>query len=76
MSYITFDVSETQSDKAKKWIDHHDKEKHIKAGGKYRYTGASGGAYSWKFTPTTIGLVISMECSCGDQIDLTDYNDW
>lgn len=38
--------------------------------------GASGGAITYCFTPTTIGLVTKVRCACGTEGDLTDYNDW
>jgi hypothetical protein len=40
-------------------------------------TGASGGRFTYLFTPTSLGLVIKVKCNlCGDEIDLTEYNEW
>lgn len=41
------------------------------------YYGCSGGAYTYMFTPTSIGLVVKVQNGLtGDIIDLTDYEDW
>ena len=41
------------------------------------YYGACGGAYTYSFTPISIGLVTKVKNECtGDVIDLTDYEDW
>lgn len=39
-------------------------------------TGAIGGATTIQFTNTNLGQVQKGVCACGDEIDLTDYNDW
>ena len=31
---------------------------------------------SYIFTPTARGLVIKIRCSCGDEEDITDYDEW
>ena len=37
--------------------------------------GAIGGTLTYSFTPTTIGTIVKVECACGGNADLTDY-DW
>jgi hypothetical protein len=40
-------------------------------------TGASGGRFTYSFTPTSLRVVIKVKCNlCGDEIDLTEYEDW
>jgi len=39
-------------------------------------TGASGGTYTYSFTPTTLGTVIHLSCACGKKEDVTDYRMW
>ena len=39
-------------------------------------TGASGGAISYQFTPTTLGTVVKVRCECGQEEDITDYRAW
>ena len=42
-----------------------------------RYLGAIGGTYTFSFTPTTLGTVIVVKNnSNGEEIDLTEYEDW
>ena len=38
--------------------------------------GAIGGAITYHFTPTGIGVVVKLSCACGKEKDLTDYNSW
>lgn len=38
--------------------------------------GANGGAITYTFTPTMIGLVIKVKCACGAEEDVTDYDEW
>lgn len=40
------------------------------------YVGAIGGALTYKFTPTTLGLTTVVECVCGEEINLTDFGEW
>lgn len=41
---------------------------------KERYCGAVGGFYSFVFTPTGIGIVVSVKTALGDEKDITDYS--
>jgi hypothetical protein len=54
----------------------HDAEKHIPPGKTFRYSGAIGGAYTWEFTGTSLGEVVHVRCSCGEVIDVSDYDSW
>ena len=36
----------------------------------------NGGAISYSFTPTHRGLVIKVQCGCGAEADVTDYDEW
>lgn len=57
------------------WRDEHDK-KHIDPTRGFRYSGAIGGAYTWETTGTSIGQVTVVRCSCGEAIDVSDYDSW
>lgn len=75
-----FYMSKEQNEACAKWQNDHDKSKHMnseksKAAG-HRYSGAIGGAYTWSFTPTSVGTVTMLKCSCGEGIDVSDYDDW
>lgn len=70
-----FFLYKEQRDKALEWMNNHDMEKHTINGVK-RYTGAIGGAYTWQFTGTSLGVVSSLHCSCGEKVDVSDYECW
>jgi len=36
------------------------------------YIGAIGGAYTFEFTPTGIGMVVTVKCADGTELDLTE----
>jgi hypothetical protein len=38
--------------------------------------GAIGGMFTFSFTPTTIGTIVTVKHSSGAEIDLTDYDLW
>lgn len=38
--------------------------------------GAIGGRISFHFTPTSLGMIMTVSCMCGDERDLTEYDDW
>lgn len=71
-----FYLSKQQRDAASGWVKKHDVERHIRPGKKFRYSGAIGGAYTWRFTATSIGNVTTLECSCGERLDVSDYGSW
>ena len=71
-----FGLYKEQIEAANNWMKEHDKAKHISAGAAFRYSGAIGGAYTWCFTGTSLGQVVTLECSCGDKLDVSDYDNW
>ncbi len=73
---FVFEVDTDAWGRANAWRDQHDQEKHTSPDQPFRYTGAIGGAYTWEFTPTSLGIVIKIRCSCGEKLDLTDYDSW
>ena len=40
------------------------------------HSGAVGGALTYSFTPMSIGLVVKVKCACGEEKDLTAYDEW
>jgi len=70
-----FSVDDASLEKVKDWIASHDKT-HIRAEQRVRYAGAIGGEYTWCFTPTSLGDVCKVKCSCGETLDVTDYENW
>jgi len=42
-----------------------------------RYTGAIGGAFTYCFTPTGLGVIVKVRDSVsGQELDVTDYDSW
>lgn len=68
------DTKEKLRDTVFLWQQEHDK-KHIDPKKGYRYSGCIGGAYTWETTGTSLGQITVVRCTCGEAIDVTDY-DW
>ncbi len=63
-----FDLTPKQLKKIDEWAyDHHCP---------IAYEGAIGGKITYQFTPTSLGMVEKVICSCGKECDVTDYDDW
>lgn len=39
-----------------------------------RNSGAIGGRLTFSFTPTSLFTRVDVECACGGEVDLTDYD--
>ena len=64
---MNFIVDFKQMEKFREWKSHHEDV----------YSGATGGRYSWIFTPTSIGLCTEVQDNITKvKINLTDYSDW
>lgn len=48
---------------------------HLTGNGSYPYTGAIGGAISYTFNPTSVGVGVSVN-AFGESADVTDYDRW
>lgn len=59
---MKFELSETQVKKFEDWR---------KTKGEV-YVGAIGGAYTFEFTPTGIGMLVKVKCADDSEIDLTE----
>lgn len=68
-----FDLNKKEKTDLETWLKKHDKTCKYK---KFESTGAIGGRITYKFTPTSLGAIIVVECACGKQIDITDTNSW
>lgn len=62
-----FKLSAQQIKKYEEWKDNKSKEV---------YVGAIGGAYSFIFTPTGVGIIIKVACADGTELDLTEWEDF
>lgn len=74
---MKFETSEYNNKEISKWLNEHIKTCKYWQTNKHGLLpqGASGGAITYSFTPTTIGLVTEIRCCCGDKSDVTDYNE-
>lgn len=63
-----FHTSPDEWQKIDEWIDKHTKEKHWdSARNRPAPSGIIGGRYSYEFTPTSIGTIGVIKCTCGDE---------
>lgn len=67
---LTFVLDEKQVKKAKKWI----KKQYKKHGERH---GTAGDRFSYKFTPTGLGVISSViDAATGESKLLTNFNNW
>ena len=86
-----FSLTSEQEHKLKIWLEEQEKfllqkQKNIMSesewrdltsNGEYPYYGAIGGGIRYMFNPTSLGVVVKVEYTpTGEQIDLTDYDQW
>ncbi len=55
------------------WLGEHDKTCKFADRSKQ---GACGGRLTYCFTPTSIGMVTKIECACGGEVNVTDWDAW
>jgi hypothetical protein len=67
---LTFEETEKQHKKYQRWRN----AKKKKDG--ELYVGAIGGAYTFCFTATGIGEIVTVKAADGDELDITDYDTW
>ena len=56
-----FPISEKEQEKIREWKKNHQ-----------HYGGAIGGTFTYEFTPTSIGTVGEIKCTCGEQFTFRD----
>jgi hypothetical protein len=72
-----FKLDDKQSEKFDRWRTEQDEKVATAQGNKIPYYGAIGGAYTFSFTPTTLGTVVTITNGLtNDKIDLTKYDEW
>lgn len=68
-----FPISETEQQRLDEWITNHELQKHPRPeNGVLFKNRAAGGSYTYLFTPTSIGVVGRIECSCGETFCFCD----
>jgi hypothetical protein len=80
------DIAETQDTNQAKpdnrvslfWVDKDQSEQMIKFADSHSHCqrGAIGGAITYCFSPTSLGVVMVVKCHCGAELDVTKYFDW
>ena len=72
--YRGFPISEKEQEKIREWELKHDAEKHGLKTSKQRAMGHGciGGSLTWRFTPTSIGTIGEVICSCGEKFTFQD----
>ncbi len=73
---MTFSLTPDQVTKVRAWeCNHVGVTRFVGARCTYHINGgAIGGAVTFEFTPTSIGTVEEVVCSCGAKLNLTDYD--
>lgn len=68
-----FTLSPTQLQKINEWALEQDEKIAKKQGKSYPNYGSIGGAYGYKFIPTTIGMIVKVDnCVTKEEIDITE----
>lgn len=76
---MEFSLDDSERDQLKNWIAKHKNDTKcphsIPNGDVFGpKTGAIGGQFTYLFTPTSLGTVKKVKCTCGEEYDCTDYN--
>lgn len=61
----SFRVYDSEWEKIREWQTSHNQEKH---NSKKSSFGVSGGQWTYLFTPTGIGTIVTVKCTCGDEL--------
>lgn len=64
-SYRGFPISKEEEKSIKEWMNNHEQ---VHKGGH----GVSGGKYTYCFVPTSIGVIGTIKCSCGEEFCFQD----
>lgn len=65
---VTFNLSDKQDLEIARWEKMHSKECVLKLPFPIK------GVFTFRFTPTDLGVITCVECPCGTRKDVTDYN--
>ena len=72
-----FRLDPSQLDKLNAWVEEQDKKFAEKQGRPDAYYGCSDGSLTYRFTPTTLGVIVVVRNNgTKEEIDLTNYEDW
>jgi hypothetical protein len=72
-----FELSQRNVNEINVWLKEQEKKEKEMFAGKQYIGGAVGGALTYSFTPTSIGIAIVVRnCVTKDELDLSHYEDW
>lgn len=60
-----FELDDEQNKKVEEWRNHCSER-----------GGYNGNRVTFSFSPTGLGMIVSVECVCGEKLDLTDFDSW
>jgi hypothetical protein len=72
---MIFELTEDESKKAREFFKNHKCSIGLDEYG-FKKMGAIGGGETYSFTPTGLGNIIEVKCTCGKKLDLTDTDSW
>lgn len=61
-----FELSGIEKERLDKWLKKHNK----------KCIDYPGGHLTYMFTPTGIGNIVEIQCSCGKKVDVSDSSNW
>lgn len=70
---IKFEMTDIEAREASNWIKEHNKTCVLI---KENIHAAIGGAITYTFTPTSLGMACGVRCACGESHECTDVSDW
>jgi len=71
-----FYLTKEQQKEIRDWRRSHNREKHMETDDVPRNVGSIGGEYTYCITPTSLGEGVRVKCSCGEEIDVSHYENW
>lgn len=69
-----FSISKEQNERIKSWTAQHLRADHKINPETQNYGGAIGGTFSYKFIPTSIGVIGEVKCTCGKKFCFQDLD--
>ena len=75
---MNFELSKEQIEKIREWDNPKTGHKCSLQSNEFsdKYVGAIGGHLSYTFIPTGLGNVVTVKCACGEELNITEYENW
>lgn len=71
-----FQLTQRQSEQIERWCREHKCMFTDDGQSPVCPSGAIGGRFTYTFTPTGLGVIVTVKCACGAEVDVTDYWSW